>query len=351
MEVWMTRRLPGFLLAGLLVFLVSLPLAARQSDGSGASRRGRFSIVGTVRDPQTNAALGDVSVELRQFNGPSVAQVFTTEDGGFIFANLPSDTYYLVVECAGYERIDQEISLNSNVSGIQLEPHRTPENSVGGNLTVSARELSIPRKAHDEMEKGMILLYQKSDYPGSLNRFQRAIKDYPGYYEAYAQMGAAYWKMGDAANSEQSLRKSIEVSKDSYVDGYFMLAAQLTDGKRFEEAASAARKAVELNGNSWEAQFELARALYGLDNLQDAEQSDIAAAKLQADQPEIYLLLANIHGRNRDYARFVEDLSAFLKLDPNGPQADEVRKTRAQVMQKLEREQTGVAQATSAPTP
>jgi tetratricopeptide (TPR) repeat protein len=344
----MTQRLPGFLFAGLLVFLVSLPLAGQQSDLPGTSRRGRFSVIGTVRDPQTNEGLEDILVELHQFNGPTVGQVFTTRDGGFVFTDLQNDTYDLVVEHPGYERINQEISVTSNLSGVQLEMHRTPENSIGGSPIVSARELSIPRKAHDEMEKGIALLYQKSDYPGSLNHFQRAIKDFPGYYEAYAQMGMAYRKMGDAANAEQALRKSIDVSKESYIDGYFMLAALLTDGKRFEESASAARKAIELKANSWEAQFELARALYGLDNLQDAEQNAAAAATIQPDRPEIYLLLANIHGRSGNYAEFVGDLNAYLKLDPNGPQADQARKTRAQVMQALEREQTGVPQ--TAPT-
>ena len=40
------------------------------------------------------------------------------------------------------------------------------------------------------MQKGMMLLYA-NDYRGSITQFQRAIKEYPGYYEAYAEMGVA----------------------------------------------------------------------------------------------------------------------------------------------------------------
>ena len=41
------------------------------------------------------------------------------------------------------------------------------------------------------MTKGVGLLYQKGDYPGSVKQFQRAIAAYPDFYEAYAQMEAS----------------------------------------------------------------------------------------------------------------------------------------------------------------
>ena len=56
---------------------------------------------------------------------------------------------------------------------------------------VSKRELSIPHKAHDAMEKGLALLYDKSDYQGSVKQFERATQEYPDYYEAYTEMATA----------------------------------------------------------------------------------------------------------------------------------------------------------------
>jgi len=340
----MIRRLPGLLLGSLLVLVASLPLAAQQGLGG---QRGRLSIMGAVRDPQTNEGLEDIMVELRQFNGPSVGQVFTSQNGSFTFNNLPAQTYDVIVELAGFDPIDQQINLTTNLSGLQLELHRTRAETIGGSPIISARELSIPRKAHDAMEKGLGLLYQKSDYQGSLKQFQQAIKDYSGYYEAYGQMGVAYMKLSNAASSEESLRKSIDLSKESYVEGYYILAKLLTDGRRFTEAEPAARKAVELDANSWQGQFELARATYGLNNLADAEESAAAAAKLQPDHPETYLILANIHGRTHNYAKLVEDLNAFLKLDPNSPQAAQARQTRQQILHGLD---DGPADSSS-PTP
>ena len=330
----MARHIPGSVLILLGLLTLSLPSIGQQTIGG---QRGRFSVMGTVRDPGTSEGLEDVVVELRQFSGPIADEARTDGHGNFIFYNLPSSTYNLVVDRTGYEHIDQQISVTSNLTGVQLELRRTVEPSIAGSQVISARELSVPRKAHDEMQKGMSLLYQKSDYKGSVAQFERAARDFSGYYEAYAQMGIAYEKMGDVANSEASFRKSIELSKERYPDAYFMLANILTGRKQFAEAESPARKAVELNASSWQAQFELARALYGLNKLDEAEQSAAAAAQLRSDEPDVYLLLANIHGRTRNLAKLVEDLNAFLKLDPTSPQAEQARKARAEILAGLDR--------------
>ena len=117
-----------------------------------------------------------------------------------------------------------------------------------------------------------------------LTQFQRAIKEYPDYYEAYAQVGMTHMNLGDAASSERMLRKSIALSDEQYVDAYRMLASLFTDGQRFAEAEVLARKAVELNANAWQGYFELARALYGLNNLADAQANATIAAELDPGQ-------------------------------------------------------------------
>ena len=45
--------------------------------------------------------------------------------------------------------------------------------------------------------------------------------------------------------------------------------------KRFTEAEPLAREAVKVNAGSWEANLELARSLYGLDQSEEAEASAV----------------------------------------------------------------------------
>ncbi len=306
----------------LILLLSPLPLAAQREIAPPPSSSGRVTVLGRLRDAETNRGVGNALVQVRHFNGPTAASVFTGTNGAFHLSNLPAGTYNLVVEADGYERISQDMYLAAAVF-LQLELRRQGRTgAVPSGETVSVRELLIPRKAHGTMEKGLNLLYQESDYESSLTQFQRAIKEYPDYYEAYAEMGAAYMKLGDAASSEEMLRKSIALSDEQYVEPYVILASLFTAEERFAEAAPLARKAVALDAGTWQGYHELARALYGLDDFTGAQEHATTAAELNPDNAQTFLLLANIHGRLRDYPKLLNDLNTYLDLAPTGPQAD-----------------------------
>ena len=329
----------------LLLFLFSVRLAAQQprptpplGPNMGTRQASTLSVSGFVRDAQDHSTIEGVQVELRALNGGTVARAFTT-NGSFRFDNISGGIYNIVVEQIGYAATSQQVDVvNGPVSGVLVEIRRTREaGSVvsKGSSTVSKRELSIPHNAHGSMEKGMVLLQEKSDYQGSVKQFERAIHDYPDYYEAYAQMGVAYLHLGNAPSSEQALRKSLQLSQQHYVDALFWLATLLSNGDRFSDAEPLARKAVELDPNSWQANSELARALLGLDRAAEAEKSALAAVKVRPDHPLLYLLLANIHGQLQNEPALLEDLNDYLKLAPAGPFADQVRQQRTQVQQAL----------------
>lgn len=46
-------------------------------------------------------------------------------------------------------------------------------------------------------------------------------------------------------------------------------------------------------------------------------------------------MLGNIHIQERKYAAVVKDFDAYLKLDPAGPQSDQVRAAAAQALKAL----------------
>ena len=196
------------------------------------------------------------------------------------------------------------------------------------------------------MQKGLAKLNGKPDYQGSIKDFERAIQEYPDYHEAYAQMGVAYLHLGNNTNSEQALRKSLELSKNQDVDALIWLATLLSNGDKYAEAEPLARKAVDLNPNSWQANSELARALLGLNRFEEAEKNAQAAVKLRPDNPLLYLIEANIHEQLQDGPALLDDLNNYLKLAPNGPFAGQVRQQKEQVQQEL-----GNAQGTPATSP
>jgi len=306
---------------------------------------------GTVSDADSHARLDGVRLQLNSTRGPSLQTFFSGDGGRFTFSNIPAGTYVLVVDLAGYQTVNQDVELFNDERALQVELRRTADAKTKGPNTVSVRDLSIPRKAHDDMEKGLALLYGKSDYQGSLKPFEKAIQDYPDYYEAYAQIGVAYMKLADTANSEKAFQKSIEVSHQKYQDGYLGLAELYLNGHRFAEAETLARKAVDLDSNSWRANSQLARALVELHRASEAEPSALAAVKLKPDNATLYLLLANIHIQLQNDRAQLDDLNNYLKLAPTGSFAAQARQQRDQLQQFLAASKNSSATSSPAPKP
>ena len=157
-------RLLGSAVAFLILFLSPLPLAAQRAVAPSTS--GRVTIFGALRVAETNQGVENVLVQLRHFSGFTVASIFTSPNGDFIFTDIRRGNYSLIIQHTGYQRIDQQMNLTGfvNAVSLELELHRIDRDGAGsGGSNVSVRELSIPRKAHDAMQKGLKLLHQESE--------------------------------------------------------------------------------------------------------------------------------------------------------------------------------------------
>jgi tetratricopeptide (TPR) repeat protein len=274
-----------------------------------------------------------VRVDLKQSTGTPINTTFTRSNGEFEFYGIPNGDYILEIIARDYEPYRETVTIeNSMRRGLAIflrRPMTVVSSNSGG--TISAHELSVPHKAHDEYEKGLNLVYSKSDYKGAIVEFQRAIKDFPNFYEAYAQEGSAYTFLGEIDHAEEAMRKSVALSSSQYSEALFLLAGLLNNTKRFSEAEAFSRKGVALEASSWHGHFEMARALSGLKRPEEAEKSATQARDMKPDNPAVYLILANIHIQLRDHEALLKDLDSYLKLSPNGPEAEQARKTREEL--------------------
>jgi tetratricopeptide (TPR) repeat protein len=337
----MSFRQPLFF--SVMILAGVIPAMGQARNGANIpSARNQYSIAGMVRDDVSQQPLENVRIDLKQQGGATLSTAYTRGEGDFEFPNLGNGEYVLEVSLKGYETFHQTVNvLDGPVRGYSVYMERERGAVITGtNPSVSAHELRVPQKARDEYEKGMALLYGKGDPRGALPRFERAIKDYPDYYEAVAQEGSAYFTAGDVASGEAALKKSVEMSSERYADAFFIYAAALNNLGRFQEAEAHARKGVALDDASWEGHFELARALSGLKQPDEAEQHAVIARNLKPDRPEVYLVLANIHIQKQNYPSLLEDLTVYLKLSPTGPQADQARATRDKLQAALRNVQT-----------
>ena len=212
------------------------------------------------------------------------------------------------------------------------------------NSTVSLRELSIPAKALRAFQQGLDSLAMK-DPAGSVPQFQRAIREFAGYYEAYDRMAAAYLKLWRIPEAEEAFRKSIELSGGRYAHPLLALGAILDGQRKFAEAASVVRQGLQLEPDSWTGHYYLGMALFGLNRLQDAEKSAREALSRNADFPNAQLLLADIHLRRQDYRAVLADLDKYLKLVPQGETSEWAKSVRESAYRRIVASESGTQRA------
>lgn len=307
-----------------------------RAHGPGAAT---FDISGFVRSEVDDQPVQGARLELKtESDNLAHPALLSGGRGEFRFGGFPGGDYFIIADKAGYEpaRIRVTIALHGDQVIIRLRPIAgTAPPLVAGNSNF-VRNAAVPEKALEAFEKGVTLLNIKSDYRGGIAQFERATQLFPGYYEAYVQMGVAYDRLGDAASAERALRKSIEVSSGKYAEPMFLLAEMFNDRGRFADAEQAARLGISAQPSSPRGHYELARALGGLKRDTEAEASAMQARELKPDSPPVYLLLANLHKRLHNYPALLQDLDTYLELAPIGPASDQARALRDQVQKALD---------------
>lgn len=326
--------------SSLFIWLLSpLTLRAQRMGGGGAASEGKH-LGGTVYYPGNQPA-ENVTVELHTSEGTLMAPGTTTASGGFEFYNLSPSTYTLEINQQGYRPVEVPVDLTlASTRGvvIYLVPIGDGKAATSSPSTVSAHELSMPSKARELMDSGKKKLYIDKDAQSGLEDFKQAVSIAPGYYEARYQTGLAYLALGQPDDAEKSFRKSIEVSGDKYGDADVGLGKVLLDKGDIPGAEKTLRHGVELNPASSRGFYELARAEFDDHNMDDAAKSAEQARSLAPDFPLIYRLLANIHLQKKDYAALLQDLDAYIKLDPDSPAGLRAKQMRPQVADKLAKE-------------
>jgi tetratricopeptide (TPR) repeat protein len=201
------------------------------------------------------------------------------------------------------------------------------ELSTGATFVVSARELRIPRHAHDAYEQGL-KHYFKSDFAGSLVFFRRAVAKFPDCYEAYYAIGAAKIKLGLYEEAQQPLQKSIAVSGGHFALPYFALGVVWDKLGRPAEADEIVERGLELDPGSWIGELALAETLLHLNRTEAAEKSARDLIRQRPDSGPAHIILASIYIRRADYRAALEEVEVYLKLEPNGPINAQVRELR-----------------------
>jgi Tfp pilus assembly protein PilF len=311
-----------WLLLGLLVCAPVVRAQIASSDGQSVE------IFGTVFLEGANRPIGDIIVNIRSLAGGPFASFLTDWSGRFQVSGLDPGMYEIVVEEAGYEPVRETLRLYGPSPPLELHLRESDSSPVRRtDYAVSVRELRIPGKARNAFEKGLERL-AKNDPVGSRTQFVRATTAFPDYYEAYYHMGVADLRLGHEEEAAQAFQKAIDLSGGHYAWAQFALGLLLCRRGEYAQAETVIRKGLDVDRSPATGHLFLSVALFRLNRLEDAERSAREALLRRPGFALAYLVLADVHGRRGEYARQLQNLDAYLKLEPHGPASKRVREVR-----------------------
>jgi len=322
----------------LNVVLITWLLMARAPVGKAQtadSERKDGTISGTVLLKASNRPASQVAVKLKSHVAGIFRSVLTDLEGHFEVRSLPPSTYEIMVDEPGYEPAQTSAKLDGASSKLvlYLNSPNTMQTERNG-YTVSARELKIPGKARREFEKGLGSL-AKQDVAGSLSHFTKATEAFPDYYEAYYHVGVAATRLGQRDEAMQAFQKAIDASGGRYALAEFGIGYLVYLEGKPEEAATIIRRGLEVDPSSPDGYLILGMAQLRLNRPDEAERSALEALLRKPNFAQAYLVLSDACGRRHEYRAQLQDLDAYLKLEPNGPESEHVRKAREVVLRIL----------------
>jgi len=309
----------------LLGLLVCTPIVRARIAGFD---RQPVEIFGTVFLEGANRPIDSIIVNIRSLPGGPFASVLTDWNGRFQVRGLDPGMYEIVVEESGYEPTRESLRLYGPSPPLELHLRASNPSPVRRTAyTVSVRELRIPGKARNAFEKGLARL-AKNDADGSRSQFVRATATFPDYYEAYYHMGVADLRLGREEEAAQAFQKAIDLSGGRYAWAQFALGLLLCRRGEYAEAETVIREGLEVDGRSAIGHLFLSVALFHRNRFEEAEKSAREALLRKPGFAWAYLVLADVHGGRGENARQLQNLDAYLKLEPDGPASKRVREVR-----------------------
>ena len=204
-------------------------------------------------------------------------------------------------------------------------------------LTISATSMSAPKDAKKAYEKGLNAL-KKQKLDDAENEFQKAVDIYPKYAVAWYELGRVQERQKKMDEARKSYQQAL-AADSKYVSPYEGLAEIAVHEQKWQDAKESTSRLLGLNPVDFpQAWFYNAVANYEMKDYAEAEKSAREGLKADSDHmvPRMNQLLAVLLAGKQDYAGAAQYLREYLKIAPNGPEAETVKKQLATVEQQIE---------------
>jgi tetratricopeptide (TPR) repeat protein len=300
-----------FLFRGTLALAVLLTLAAAPAFAQSIVR-------GTVVDAQ-NKPVDGATVAIESVDTGRTVQTKTDKKGEFMQIGLQTGNYKVTVtkDKVGTDSKPARISQGTPAElAFRLAP--------AGAATADNKEAAAIQAA---AQAGAAAL-GAGNYDEAIAKFNEVVAKVPTCSDCYTRIGSAYLAKKQYDDAETAFKKSVEIKPSA--EAYNGLANLYNTQKKFDLAADASSKAAELSagapgGGGAEASYNQGVILFNSQKFADAKTAFEAAVKADPNMALAHYQLGMTALNLGQIPQAVESLQTYLKLDPNGPKAAEVK--------------------------
>ena len=230
------------------------------------------------------------------------------KNGKFIKVGIPPTTYKISVESEGFMPLVSEARIRFGMRE---------------NLEIKLKKLiSVPEKDED-MAAGS-KLFEAGKYDEAAAHFRQVIERYPALYEGYFSLGLTLLKKGEVDPAIAALEKAAEVNPRS-VESLFALGEAYFAKGESEKAQDSFSKAIALNPESPLAHYNLGLVFYKLGKNEEALAAFERSIASKPDNASAHYQAGLAAIRLQDFDKAIKSFQEFLKLEPNAPEAAQVK--------------------------
>ena len=300
--------------------LLSLAPALWAQDDLG---RGRIS--GDVVD-ESGAKVPGVRIIVQSLRSQTSFESKTDKKGHFAVGNLGTGTWRVTASKEGYLSAVTE----AQVSQLAANP------PVNLTLTKTAGSEAPPagETARLLLDRGNAAL-KEGRYDEALAAFEEFAAKYPDIYAVRLNIGSAFMGKGDLDRAEAEFKgvldkngpalEDLRKQKDTSLKALSGLGEAALKRGDFEAAQGFFRRALEISPEDPAAAYNVGEIFFSNQKIDDAISYFELAIKIESNWPKAYHRLGLAYLNKGDLPKALANLKRFLELDPQNPEAANVK--------------------------
>ena len=296
--------------------------------------RGNCDLSVSVRTSDERSIEAPIQVEVLSPQGV-IATVYIVGAEPAQFRVTSGKTYRLTVSGKGIEATTTPYFEINALELVHTETvHVKPESlaageSIPGSPTISVSEMSIPKKASAEMNKGLDA-YSKGNMEKAAAHFEKAIAEYSRYARAYDMLGVIAIKGSNRTKARELFSKSIQADA-AFLPAYVDLARLDLQDQDYAESESLLAKVIALNPSMPDATALLATTEFANKEYDKAlvDVQRTHALRNHEQFAEVHIMAAKVLRMQNHPKAAIAQFELFLQEKPESPQGESVRQALA----------------------